>query len=775
MILSSKAWLEPVDTPIPVDLVDEVAGDQMIAAALYRRGVTNRSMAKEFLNPEIPRMDQPYRLPGMYEAVERINSAIQKHERIGVWGDFDVDGQTSTAILVQSLRALGADVNYHIPVRGPESHGITLPFLQDFLSREIRLLLTCDTGISEVAAAEACKQAGVDLIITDHHTLPETLPSAFAVINPHFLPVDDPLYPLCGAGTAFELAKALLTSSSATLSPDLLLDLAALGTLADMASLWGENRYLVKRGLDQLRATNRLAIRSLFDNAKIDPSALNEDHVNFYLAPRLNAVGRLSDANPVVEFLLSQDRQFINTFSLQIEGLNGQRRILTESVESAALRQVEQNPGLLDEPSIILSHPLWTGGVLGLVAGRLASLFQRPVFIFRTDELGIARGSARSIAGVNIIQAISHCSDLLLGFGGHPQAAGLSLRSDDLPLFQRRLNSEIHASHPEGVKEIPLEIEAYLGFSEITSALADRIDRLAPFGQGNPEVLLAARNVEILDLKLLGKNQEHTKLTIRDYSNVVMDVLHWQSNGAEYPGGAFDLAFALKNANYRGKPQVTIEWKGFRQEDFLPLQLSSKNEFEVVDSRQRKVDISEIIDLSQIPGVAVFREGVLIQQIPVGVDRRHAAKVNELVITSSPPDWDILAGLITTALPEKVHVYDLAPPEGSLQTAVAKLAGLVKYAIQRKNGIANITELAIHCAQTEVFVRLGVNFLCTRGDITALIERESTIFLNAPGEKADPRRQKEIENALFQVFQETRAFRDYFRSADLVQLFKHLN
>ncbi len=517
-----------------------------------------------------------------------------------------------------------------------------------------------------------------------------------------------------------------------------------------------------------------MAIRSLLDIAKIDPLALNEDHINFYLAPRLNAVGRLSDANPVVEFLLSEDRQFINTFSLQIEGLNGQRRILTESVESAALRQLEQNPGLLDEPTIVLSHPLWTGGVLGLVAGRLASLFQRPVFIFRTDEHGIARGSARSISGVNIIQAINRCSDLLLGFGGHPQAAGLSLRSDDLPLFHRRINSEILASNPEGLKEIPLEIEAYLGFSEITPVLADRIDWLAPFGQGNPEILLAARDVEIIDLKQLGKNQEHSKLSIRDGSNVVIDVLHWQSNGEEYPGGAFDLAYTLKKANYRGKPQVTIEWKGFRQEEFLPLQLSSKKDFEVIDCRHKKVDVSEIISLSRMLGVAVFREGDLIQKIPAGVDRTHTAKSSELVITSPPPDWDILAGLISTALPEKVQVYDLDSLDGSLQTAVTILAGLVKYAIQRKNGIANITELAIHCAQTEVFIRLGLDFLCARGDITAMIEGESTIILNAPGEKADPRRQKEIENALFQVFQETRAFRDYFRSAELVQLFKHL-
>ena len=220
---------------------------------------------------------------------------------------------------------------------------------------------------------------------------------------------------------------------------------------------------------------------------------------------------------------------------------------------------------------------------------------------------------------------------------------------------------------------------------------------------------------------------------------MVIDVLHWQSNGEEYPGGAFDLAYTLKNANYRGKPQVTIEWKGFRQEEFLPLQLSSKKVFEIVDCRTEKVDISEINSFSKIPGVAVFREGGLLQQIPAGVDRTHTAKSSELVITSTPPDWDILAGLISTALPDKVLVYDLDSLDGSLQTDVTKLAGLVKFAIQSKNGIANITELAIHCAQTEVFIRLGLDFLCARGDITSMIEGESTIISKRPrGESRSP-------------------------------------
>jgi single-stranded-DNA-specific exonuclease len=774
LIHDPAPWLEPVPLDIPADILDEVCGNVLIAGALLRRGIKNGSQAREFLDPVDPGDNLPFRLPGMQQAVERIQRAIHTGERIGIWGDFDVDGQTSTAILLQSLRALEAQVDYHLPVRGPESHGIFISHLMDFLSNGIQLLVTCDTGISELDAAAYCQQAGVDLIVTDHHTLPKVLPSALALINPHFLPESDSLAPLCGAGTAFQLARGLLSSSGSSYSTEQLLDLAALGTLADVAGLWGENRFLVKHGLEQLRTSNRMAIRILLENAKCDPAALNEDHVNFLLAPRLNAVGRLTNANPVVEFLLSEDAQFVNTYALQIEGLNGQRRILLQNVESAALQILKKNPHLLEGPTIVLSHPLWPGGVLGLVAGHLANLYQRPAFVFRSGEDGIARGSARSVANVDIIQAITRCSDLMLGFGGHPKAAGLSLHVEDLPRFQARIDQEIISAHPEGLVIPPLEIEAYLGFKQINPELADQIDRLAPFGEENPEIILAARNAEILNVKTLGKNREHSKLTIRDETGDICEVLHWQSNGMEYPGGLFDLAYTLKKGNFQGKPQLTCEWAGFRQVERLSLRFDSKPALEVVDQRQINVSLAEINSLVEKPGVVIFREGSLIARIPAGIDRRNTSNAEELVISAPPPDWETLSGLVAGFHPEKVIVFDIAMDDGSLSDVMNRLAGLIKYVINAKNGQTTLTELAIQCAQTVVFIQLALDFVAARGDIEFHLLEQDLVSLSSPGHFSLPSRLKEIENALIQVFQESRAFRDFFRSSDLNELFNNL-
>lgn len=760
-------WIEPPIVQASPGLLNLVNGDTFLASLLERRGFASAEEAGKFLDPRESAFEQVFSFPGMESALERIRRAIRLHQKIGVWGDFDVDGQTSTAVLIGTLRACGADAEYHVPVRGPESHGISLPFLTSFLSQGIDLLITCDTGISANEAAEYCRRKHVDLIITDHHALPEVLPEALSVINPHLLPEGHPFSSLAGVGTAYQLARAILEEFHPALLPGDLLDLVCLGTLADVADLSGENRFLSKSGLDCLRGTNRMAIRSLLNNANCAQSTLNEDHIGFLLAPRLNAVGRLADANPVVEFLLSTDAQFVNTFALQLEGLNGRRRILMQEVTNAVLKQLEENPALLSEPVLVVAHPDWPGGVLGLAAGRLVEKYQKPAIVLRAMEDGIAQGSARSVEGVDITNAISQCRDLLLGFGGHPMAAGLSLRSENLPAFRKRIGKVVEAAAPVEKVEPTLEIDTFLQFFQIDQNLVESMERLAPFGPGNPSAILASKDIEILETKRIGKNNEHTKIMVRDPAGEVREVLHWQSGDFEYPRGKCDLAFTVKSSNYRGTPQITLEWVGFKQEAGSAVLQPPKPSLQIMDRRTDAAPEEEILALSQKPGVSVFREGPMIPRIPQGIDRRSAKNTTDLVIASIPPSWEVLDTLIQNTSPERIVVYGKGQVEESIIALIQRVAGLVKYALRTKDGKTSLSELAIQCAQTESVLMLCLEFLDAKGMISVAFGEGGNLFVTEKGHSSEAARLQQIENALVQVVEETRAFRRYFLSVDL--------
>jgi single-stranded-DNA-specific exonuclease len=296
-------WMEPEPVQFSVELLQAAGNDPILAEALTRRGILNPGQAAAFLDPSKYCPAMPQEIPDMDIAVQRLSQAIASGEIIGVWGDFDADGQTSTSILYASLQILGARVEYYIPVRARESHGVSLPALESFLKRGVTLILTCDTGVTAHDAVDFGRKSGVDFIITDHHTLPPVLPDAVAVVNPQRLPEDHPLRPMCGAGTAFKLAEALFDHYDRKAEASQFLDLAAIGTIADLAILSGDNRYLVQTGLEQIRRNPRPAIKVLLDQADINYAQLSEEHISYIVAPRLNALGRLADANPAVSFL----------------------------------------------------------------------------------------------------------------------------------------------------------------------------------------------------------------------------------------------------------------------------------------------------------------------------------------------------------------------------------------------------------------------------------------------------------------------------------------
>ncbi|MFL7809575.1 MAG: DHH family phosphoesterase, partial [Anaerolineae bacterium] len=347
-------WLDPQPVEVPDDLRQAVGGLDLVAQTLVRRGIRSRAAARAFLNPEYYTQAPSGDLPDLEAATACLWRAIERQEPIAIWGDFDADGQTSTALLLETLRALGARVTYRVP-RRDEGHGIHLRGLEKLINDGARLILTCDTGVTAHDAVTSANQLGAEVIVTDHHVLGKELPPALAVINPHRLPPGHPLEALVGVGVAYQLARALDAEVAARS-----LDLVALGTVADVGKLTADNRYLVQLGLDALRSTKRPGLQAIYKSAELRPEGITEEHIGFVLGPRLNALGRLDDAAHGVELLTTENAIQARSLATVVEGLNAQRQQLTRDVMAGALGQIERNPALLsDYHALVLSQTEW--------------------------------------------------------------------------------------------------------------------------------------------------------------------------------------------------------------------------------------------------------------------------------------------------------------------------------------------------------------------------------------------------------------------------------
>ena len=499
-----KLWIDPHSVTVPSVLADAVGGHPLVAETLVRRGFTTVDTAMAFLDPSTYVPASPDDLPGLSRAVQRVADAIRDGVSICVWGDFDVDGQTATTLLVETLRDLGAEVSYHIPVRETESHGIRIPALQQVLDQGAGLILTCDTGIDAHEAVDYAKVRSVDVIITDHHELPPELPQAYAIINPHLLPDDHPLASLPGVGVAYKLAEALYAQAGRAGAAAKHLDLVALGIVADVAVQTGDARYLLQCGLEVLRNTQRLGLQELIKLAKINPTRLTTEHIGFGIAPRLNALGRLSDANAIVEFFTTTNLTQARILASELEALNDRRKLLSDQVFAAAQSQIAQDPTLLEHAALVLEGSAWPVGVIGIVANRMVELYQRPAILIATSDDGVGRGSARSVEGCHITEALATQQDMLVSFGGHAMAAGLAIVSMNIAALRRSLSRAIVAQIGEAFPQPKLNIDGYAALSDLSLTLVDELERLAPFGSGNPPLVLATRDVYITAKRPLG-------------------------------------------------------------------------------------------------------------------------------------------------------------------------------------------------------------------------------------------------------------------------------
>lgn len=761
-------WIEPRAVQVPPEIRELANGPWFLAEALVRRGLTDPARLRGFLDYNEYSPAPALELPDLTLAADRLEEALRRKQRIGIWGDFDVDGQTATAVLVHTLQTLGGQVSYYIPVRARDSHGMALPALRSFIDRGLDLIVTCDTGVTAHEAVIYARSRQVDLLITDHHTLSADLPDAMAVVNPQRLREPSALASLCGVGVAYKLAEELFQRAGRTAEAQALLDLVALGTVADLAQLTGDNRYLVQRGLDLLRGAPRPAFQAMLELAEISNIQLTEEQISFTLAPRLNALGRLDDANPAVPFLLSPTLAAARPMATRLEALNARRRLLCDQVFQAAQAQLARDRALLERPVLLLSHATWPAGVLGIVASRLVELYHRPVILLSTPPGELARGSARSIEGIHITQAIAGSAHLLAGYGGHPMAAGLSLDPTKLAEFHRAVDQAV-AAQPAGERPVTdLVIDSYLPLENITLDLVAALERLAPFGPGNPPLVLASRGLSLKGQAAVGKTGDHLQLLVEDSANMTRKVMWWQGAGLPLPEGRFDLAYTVRANNYRGQPSIQVEWIGFRPiEENLPLR-PVRIPLALEDLRGEIDPVTTLSPLRALADACVYAEG---EHNLAGetFDRYHTAPATHLLLWTVPPGRAELRSLLERVAPKKIHWFGVPTSSDQPLPFLTRLSGLVRFALKNRQGQVTIPELAAATAQRDRTVRAGLAWLAARGHLTFQSEDNISLLLG-PGGAVSLEQAAQLEKDLAYLLQETAAFRVYCQKANLLSL-----
>jgi single-stranded-DNA-specific exonuclease len=528
------------------------------ARVLLGRGIFESAAARRFLHPTLDDLHDPLLMRGMREAVDRLRRAIAGGEKILIYGDYDVDGATSVIVLRKAIELAGGAATFHVPDRFKEGYGMRVEVVERAAAEGLSLIVSVDTGIRAGDVVRRATALGIDVIVTDHHLPEEELPPALAVLNPNRPDCEYPDKNLCGVGVAFKLAQGLL--QTAGWPPEKLsrilrsfMKLVAIGTVADVVPLTGENRILVKHGLDGLAVVKNEGLRALFQVAGLaEGSAPSAGQVAFQVAPRINAAGRMATANAVIELLLTADPERARSLALELDTHNTERRSAEKQIVETILDECLRTPVTEQHAALVFAGEGWHRGVLGIVASRLVDKFHRPTFVLgHSPQDGAAQGSGRSIPSFHLLEALESMPELFAKFGGHFHAAGLTMASDRVEEFRERLNH--YAGARLGVDDfVPLlNIDATAELSEITTDAAEEALSLAPFGAGNPRPLLVARGVEIAAEPIWMK-EKHARIRVcQNGKTLQMKAWNFADRAEELaPGAKMDIAFELEEDAY---------------------------------------------------------------------------------------------------------------------------------------------------------------------------------------------------------------------------------
>jgi len=556
--LNNNRW--NVLPKLPDKFLTDITGlPPLIAQLLFNRGLADPSQLESFIAADKSLSADPFLLPGMHQAVARVYRALLSGENIAIYGDFDADGITATALLVQGLSMLKGKTIPYIPHRLTEGHGLKVAALQKLHNQGASLVVTVDCGITGFSEVKKARRLGLDVVITDHHTPPDEIPPAVAAVNPKLPYSSYPFTELAGVGVAFKLLQALFQGLGNEKQLDELMDLVALGTVADMMPLLGENRYLVKQGLELINSSPRLGIREILAQSGLPVGGVVSENISWVIAPRLNTASRLDHALPSYELLMTDSPQKAQNLAMWLEKKNAERqRITTRATVQAREQVISEGITTL----LMVGGADYPAGIAGLVASRLTEEFYRPAIVVRVGKM-TSSGSCRSIPEFNIIFALNQCSSLFTQFGGHAQAAGFVMPTRNLPQLHKTL-SELAETQLAGVDLRPrLDIDAEVSLSDIAGDMFRAIQQLAPFGQGNPSPAFLSRRVQVVDSRTMGTNGEHLRLKIKQGDMVWDGVAFGMGEHLAQMARPIDIVYNLEIDRWGGNETLRLNLLDF--------------------------------------------------------------------------------------------------------------------------------------------------------------------------------------------------------------------
>lgn len=759
----------------------------LIERLLAKRGITKQNEIKEFLNPLETKLTHPNAFTDMQKAVERISKAIDNKEKILIYGDFDADGVTSTALLYRTFKELSAEIDYFIPDREKHGHGLNSKELVKIMaSKKPKLIITCDCASSDFEQVQFLNSFKIDIIITDHHEVPDNLPLAYAIINPKAQNALDEkltakeiehLTSLAGVGVAFKLAQALLENYNKLDFVYDILPYVTVGTISDVVPLTGENRYFVTKGLQLISDGKHFGLQRLLESAGyVLEQGITSEQIAFGVAPRINASGRLDTTDEALKVLISDNKQEIEMAIISLNNFNKIRQELCESTFLEA-EAMWVNEGFKDN-AIILFKPDWHIGIIGIVASKLVEKYYKPTFLMTySEETKQVRCSSRSIEGVNIYDVLSANAELFDGFGGHAMAGGLSFDVEKITFeeVKKALNTTI--DEIVGNKKLTpfLNIDLQLEPNEVDGNLISDIERLQPFGAANPNPVFALNNLTLLQKKLMGSNKNHLKLVVEDSQHNTFDCIWWSKGDISLNSGdILDIAFCPQTNTYNGSTTIQLILQDIHADNLNEDEELQKSgvpkEIRIYDHR-KKIDIYSSVDdyvKTSDLNIGVFAEdkSILEKLKPYKslsekiINRQIDKKIDAIMFFDYPASKEIFNKILDATKPKFIHFMNYNNNVIDEKELIKTFFGMIKFAFNNKDGIFDLQRSASFLAQTE-------------DSIISLLEAFEACKIIS-GEKSSENYKINIfENSEISKVLHTEEYKDFTYQINIVQQFKN--